>query len=580
VSRTAIARRLLALLRPMAGLMTVSAGARVINQGLGVAIPAVAGAGVIGFITNSSVWSFALILVVMSLAKGSARYIEQFTAHAVAFRLLSRLRVDTYRHAVPLAPADLEDERTGDLVARVIGDIDRVEPFYAHTIGPVASAITVPVLAAIGLAIFVDPIMGAIFLPFPLLMVSVVPWARARRVGALSTSVREQSGELSAVFTDSIQGAREVAVFGADETVKTRLGGLTGHGSAIRRELARVSAVRTGLNDLIAGAAVVLVGLAGLSRFDTGVIDLAGLAAAITVSWVGTTPARALEQVVPDLEEALAAASRLFDLADREPSVSEPVTAVGRPEDASVAFENVGVAYPRSDIRALDQIDATIEEGSYVAVVGPSGSGKSTLVELLPRFRDPSAGRVVVGGVDVSQMGSADLRRHVTLVPQRPDIFFGTLADNLLLARPDAGEDELWNALERAALGDWARSLERGLESTIGELGETMSGGERQRLAIARVFLRDPSVLILDEATSQLDPATEAEVLGQIARERGKRTVIVVAHRLETVIHADQILVLDRASLVERGTHAQLLDSEGVYARLWQRHLDVVAEPA
>lgn len=579
MSRVAVARRLLALLRPLAPLMTVSAGARVINQSLGVAIPAVAAAGVIGFVTGGPLGGFALLLVVLALVKGVARYIEQFTAHAVAFRLLSKLRVDTFRHVVPLAPAGLEEERTGDLVARVIGDIDKIEPFYAHTIGPLASSITVPVLAAIGLAVWVDPIIGAVFLPFPLLMVTVIPWARARRVAALSASAREEAGEVGAVFTDSIQGARELAVFRAEETVKTHIQELTATGSALRRDLAGVSAVRTGMADLLAGAAVVVVALVGLSQFDGDLIDLAGLAVAVTVSWVGTTPARALEQVVPDLEQALAAAARLFDLADREPPVNEPASPVGRPEDGSVRFDKVVVAYPRSDAKALDQIDVAIESGSYVALVGPSGSGKSTLVELLVRFRDPSEGRVVMGDVDVTQLGSAALRRHVSLVPQRPDIFFGTLADNLRLARPDADEDELWLALDRAALGDWARSLDRGLEATIGELGETMSGGQRQRLAIARAFLRDPAILVLDEATSELDSATEEVVLGEIAKERGRRTVIVVAHRIDTVIDADEILVLDRGSLVERGTHSQLLANDSVYARLWQRHLDVVPEP-
>lgn len=578
MTRRQVAGRLLTLLRPLAPLMAVSASARVVNQGLGVVIPAVAAALVVSFATGSGVGGFISLLAGLAVIKGTFRYLEQFTGHAVAFRLLSELRVDTFRNVVPLAPAGLEEERTGDLVARVIGDIDRVEPFYAHTIAPLASAVTVPILAAAGLAIWVDPVVATVFVAFPLSIVLAAPWVAARRVADLSAEMREEGGETTALFTDSVQGAREVAVFRARDEVADRVAQQSRTGTTVRRSLARLSAWRSGLTDLSAGLAVVAVTAVGAARFDAGIIDLAALAAAIVVAWVGTTPAGVLVDIVPDLEEALAAANRLFDLSDREPPVEDPIRPVPPGQSGSVSWKDVTVRYPRSDQTALDGITAFIEENRYMAVVGPSGSGKSTLVELLVRFRDPDRGRVQLGGTDIKSMEPGQLREAVMLVPQRPDIFYGTIADNLRLGKENATDAELLEALDRAALGSWITSLEKGLATPTGELGETMSGGQRQRLAIARAFLRDPSVLILDEATSELDVETERHVLDEIARERGERTLIVVAHRLESVIDADEILVLDNGRLVERGSHADLSEAGGVYSGLWRRYLDLMLE--
>jgi ABC-type multidrug transport system fused ATPase/permease subunit len=451
-----------------------------------------------------------------------------------------------------------------------------VEPFYAHTIAPFVSAIAVPALAAGGLALWVDPALAAVFAPFPLVIALVPPWIRARRVADLSRDARAQSGETAAMFTDAVQGAREVAIFKASAIMSARIEDRSRAMAATRRSLSHVSAGRVGLADLLAGGAVVAMLAIAAMRLDEGLIDISGLAAAVVISWVGTAPARAIEEIVPDLEQALAAAGRLFELADREPSV--PPSDVDRaPEGGGVAYEGVRIQFARTDISALTDIDAAIQDRSFVAVVGPSGSGKSTMVELLARFRDPVAGRILLGGVDVRQIKESTLRKSVALVPQRPDIFYGTLAENLLLARPDATPKELWEALDRAQLETWARSLDAGLETHIGELGTTLSGGQRQRLAIARAFLRDPKLLILDEATSELDGPTERLILSELARERGRRTVIVVAHRLESIVDADEILVVDGGRLVEAGTHEALVSAGGVYSGLWQRHLDFIA---
>ncbi|HUF14682.1 MAG TPA: thiol reductant ABC exporter subunit CydC [Acidimicrobiia bacterium] len=577
MTRAQIVRRLVGVLRPLAPLMAVSVAARIVNQGLGVAIPGVAAGLVVGYVTRSGVGGLLALLAVMAALKGTFRYVEQFTGHAVAFRLLAELRIDTFRKIVPLAPAGLEEERTGDLVTRVVGDIDRVEPFFAHTIAPLAGAVVVPILAFLGMAIWVDPVVAAVFLPFPALMLLAAPWVSAGRVAKLSARAREQLGETAALFTDAVQGAREVAVFEAGDTMAARVERQSDAGASTRKALARISALRSGVGDLLAAAAVVAVAAIAADRFDADVIDLASLAAAVVVAWAGTTPVRALEGIVPDLEQAIAAAARIFALSDREPPVSSDSPADTGPSTGSVRFRKVTVEFEGATSPALVEVDADIAENSYVAVVGPSGSGKSTLVELLVRFRDPIGGTVEIGGMDIRQINRSRLRSEVMVVPQRPEIFYGTIAENLLMARPGATEAELWEALDRVELGSWARSLDNRLETIVGELGETLSGGQRQRLALARAFLRDPRILVLDEATSELDRETERVVLDELRREQGRRTLVVVAHRIESVVDADETLVLDRGVLVERGSHRDLIDSGGVYAGLWRQHLDVLA---
>ncbi|MDX1691270.1 MAG: thiol reductant ABC exporter subunit CydC [Acidimicrobiia bacterium] len=573
--RRAVIRRLLSMMRPLAPLMAVSSACRVVNQGLGVAIPAVAAVLVVRIATgDGTVAPMAWMLVGLALVKGLFRYLEQFTGHAVAFRLLSQLRDRAYRAIEPLAPAGLEGARTGDLVARVIGDVDRVEPFYAHTIAPVVGAVAVPGLAAVALAVAVDPAVGLVFLPFPAVAAFAAPWVASRRVAGLAADQRRAGGEAGAILTDAVQGSRELAVLDARDQMANRIGAAADTSERTRTALARIAALRSGLVDLVAGAAVVAVALVATSRFDAGAIDVGAVAASIVVAWVGMAPARVLEDIVPDLEQALAAAGRLFDLADRRPPVVGPSATDTVPVDGSVAFEDVTVRI--GDTTVLDGVDAAVPDRSFVAIVGPSGSGKSTLVELLVRFREPDRGRVLLGGADLRDLTDRTIRDTVALVPQRPELFYGSIGENLRLARSDATDADLWSVLERVGLEAWVRSLDDGLDAAVGELGDAMSGGQRQRLALARGLLREAAVLVVDEATSELDPASERRIVGVLDAERRRRTVVVVAHRLETITGADEILVVDGGRVAERGTHDELLERDGVYAGLWRRHRDVI----
>ncbi|HUG07306.1 MAG TPA: ABC transporter ATP-binding protein [Acidimicrobiia bacterium] len=563
-------RRLLTMLRPHRGLVVSSALFRIVNQGLGVAIPAVAVAYVIEVFEGSADMGSALLLLAgLALVKGAFRYLEQYSGHAVAFRLLAQLRSQVFRWLERLEPAMLGDERSGDLVARVSGDIDRVEPFYAHTIAPVVAAVVVPMLTLAGLAwVGGAPVVLALG-PFVVLYLALVPWIGWRRVAEAGPEVRQMSGEMAASVSDVVQGAQEVAVLHAGDRVLDRLRLAGGLKATRERALAKSSAWRSLVGGLVAAAGMLaVVGVGVVSG-----LGVQALAVAVVLAWTVMAPIRALEQIVPDTEQSLAAAARLFELEDL-PSQPwgglDPTAAEG-----GVRFEAVTVR--SGDTTLVEGVELEVPAGSFLGIVGPSGSGKSTLVQTLIRGRDPHAGRVMVAGRPVVDLSPSALSEMVALVPQRPDFFYGSLASNLRIASRDAGDAELTAALERARLGEWLASLEDGLETHLGEGGVGMSGGQLQRLAVARAFLRDPAVLVLDEATSELDGPTERALLDEVYSEWRRRTLVVVAHRMETVTNADRIAVMDRGRIVESGTHAELERAGGLYAALWERHRDMFA---
>ena len=574
-----VRRRLLTMLRPMRGLVIGSILCRIVNQGLGVAIPVIAAGSVVRIAMGSGPEPTALVLLLTGLAlvKGLFRYLEQFTGHAVAFQLLSKLRADTYRALEPLAPTGLEDDRSGDLVTRVIGDVDRIEPFFAHTIAPLAGAVIVPTLTVIGMGLATNWTLAATLVPF-LALVVALPWLRRRRVGELAPELRTASGAAAASLTDAGQGIREIVAFDAADRIVARLDRVEEPVATLRSQLARIAAVRTGLVDLVAAGAVVAVAVVGVAQMDTAALSLDGLAMALVAVWVVAVPARAVEEIAADLEQSLAAGRRIFELADRTPPIPDPGSGGPTPRGGAVRLDAVTVRHSPGAEPALDEVTLDLPERGLIGLVGPSGSGKSTLVDVLLRFRLPESGQVSIGGADLRSIPTAALRAHLAVVPQRPELFHGTIADNLRLADPGATERRLWSVLERVALADWVRGLDRNLETHVGELGDTMSGGQRQRLALARALLRPGAILILDEATSELDPGTERAVMATLGVVATRHTVLFVAHRLGAVTQADHIVVFDAGRVVEQGTHEELVADNGLYAGLWRRHTDA-AEP-
>ena len=586
MSRSEISRRLLRFGRPLLPVLVASTTFRVIQMSLGIALFAIGAWGVGTIVTDGAtraVGGVVAVMVGLAFVKALVRYLEQFTGHYVAFKLLAMLRNDFYRKVEPQAPAGLAGTHTGELLARVMKDIDRVEVFYAHTIAPSLAAAIVPVLALTAIGVWFDPLLAILLVPFLVGVGLLVPVWSNRAAADAATDLRLARGRLSQHLTDGIQGIREILAFGYGARRLAELRELGERATDAHARMSRMMAVRRGLNELLVGAGVVAVLVVGAGRVQSGVLSWVDLTVVLAIALLSFGPVLGVEEFIADLEQAFAGARRLWEVTDRPPTVTEVAAPVSAADlEPSLEFDDVVFAYPSAmpelTPNAVDGVSFEVARGSRVAVVGASGSGKSTLVSLLLRFWDVDRGAIRIGGADVRDLALADLRDLVAVVDQRTYLFNDTVADNLRLAAPDASQDELEAACRAAALHDTILAMPDGYDTVVGEMGERLSGGQRQRLAIARALLKDAPILVLDEATSQLDVHTEREVAEQLELLAEGRTTLVVAHRLSTIRDADAIVVMDRGRVLEVGRHSELLTAGGAYAALWARQATDVEE--
>ena len=508
------------------------------------------------------------VLVFVAALAGLLHWLESWVAHDMAFRLLADMRVDLYRKIDSLAPAFLLKRRAGDLVNLATHDVELVEYFYAHTVAPGFVAILVPTLVLTLLWQF-HWAMALVLLPF-LLLVALIPLVWRRHIDEQASASRALLGRLSAHLVENLQGLHEILSY--DYTVRRReqLLEVLGAHQSIRkqfyRDLSRQGAVSEAAAG-IGGAAVIVVGalLVQSGRLDPDYLPFLTLAA-----MAAFLPVSEIADVGRQLADTLGATRRLICVEEEPPAVVDapcrilPAAGGG----STVAFSRVGFCYDEGNRRAIDELDFEIEAGRAVALVGPSGAGKTTVAQLLLRFWDPDQGVIRIDGIDIREVAVDDLRRRIALVAQDTWLFNRTIRENLLLARPEASEADLARVLDQAEMSGFVSDLPEGLETRVGERGYALSGGQRQRLSIARAFLKDAPVLVLDEATSQLDAVSERAVHRSLSELMRNRTTLVIAHRLSTIRGADRILVLDAGRLVEAGSHQDLLRHRGLYARL------------
>ena len=585
MTRRQLSLRLLSITRRVLPPLAASIAARIVFLMIGIALFALGGWAVAGLASGESAWSIALIIVCaigLSLLKGLARYLEQFAGHFVAFHSLAMLRNYFYDQLEPQAPAGTDRLDSGDIMNRVTKDIDRVEVFFAHTLAPVTTAIIVPILTLAWMGTSVSWTLAAVLFPFLLVVGAVIPFLGAGSTARAARELREARGAIAAHVTDSVQGVREVLAFGAQERREAEMSAIEERIDSGLGVQGRWIALRRGLNQAAVAAGVVTVAFVAGSEYLAGALTLPQAGMAIGIAMGSFGPVLAVEEFAADLDQAFASAARVFAITDRAPVVADPTDP--KPlTPGDIEITDVTFAYPLEDtgIQAptvLDGVSIHIPAGKRTAIVGASGSGKSTLAALLTRTWDPASGTVTIGGTNVAEASLTDLRSTVAYAPQRPYLFNDTLRANLVLAAPGASDEDLTRALAAVDLTDWLASEKDGLDTVVGDMGERLSGGQRQRLALARALLRDAPIYILDEATSQVDPATEARVRAGIARVAGDATIVEIAHRISAVRDADLIIVMDAGRVVETGTYAELHARGGALAALEARETN--AQPS
>ena len=543
-------KRLLALARPVRWWIVLSAlssfAALAANVALMTAAPYLISRAAL--VTEFAALALAVTAVrLFAIARAALSYVERYTVHLAAFRVLTHLRVLVYQAVEPLAPAGLGSGRTGDLMARAVADIDTLDAFYVRGLAPPAAAALTTLLAC--------AILGALdlrlaFALFAFLAAAglAVPWAvrRASRPRA-SDVVRARAG-LFADVADDVTGLSDLLACGAEPV----FGGRVGEGSHRLgeglRALAFVRGAASAAGTTIAGLAATAVLMIAIPLVRGGGVEGVFLAAVPLVAIAAFEAVQPLGDAYREIELSRASAARTFEVLDAEPVVRDPSTPSAVPERASLEFREVGFGYEAGGPPVLEDVSFSVSPGEHVAIAGPSGCGKTTVTNLLLRLWDAGRGTVRIGGADVRSLRGDDVRARFGVVPQRIHLFNGTLRDNLLLADGAADDDEIVQACVRARLGLLLAALPDGLDTHIGEDGLRLSGGERQRVALARVFLKDAPVLILDEATANLDEDTESEVLASIRSFAEGRTIIVISHRPAALRLTDRVVTLSKTN--------------------------------
>jgi ATP-binding cassette subfamily C protein CydCD len=553
------------LVRPWRGKLAVVFLLGISNAAATVALGAMSAIVVGRVATHQSLTPALIALAILVPVSAFLTWCDSWLAHDLAFRLLAEMRIDMYQTLDPLAPAYLQRRRSGDLVSAVMGDVETIELFFAHTISPGFVAVLVPGAVLITLGVLAWP-LAAVLLPF-LLVVAATPFFGQRLAERMGAEVRGQLGDVNAHTVDSVQGLREIEAFNygparADEMEAN------GHRLArVQQHFMRQLSLQNGIIDIMTGLGTLAVLAAGASLVSQHTLGRSELPLATLLALAAFTPITNLATVSKQLAETLAAARRVFAVHD-EPVVVSDGPGADLTDAAAVHFEGVSFAYGPNEPQALRDVSFTVGAGQTVALVGRSGAGKTTAAHLLMRFWDPQSGRITLSGSDLRGFKLDDLRRQIAIVVQDTYLFNASLRENIALGRPGATEEQIIQASRMAYAHDFIMTLPNQYETTVGERGLQLSGGQRQRIAIARALLKDAPILILDEATSHLDAESERQVRTALETLIEGRTTLVIAHRLSTIRDADRIVVLDDGHVAEEGAHADLLARGGIYTQL------------
>jgi ATP-binding cassette subfamily C protein CydC len=565
--------RVLWLARPLRGRLILAVLAGAMATSCGIALLATSGFLLARASQHPNILAISIAVVAvrgLSIGRGVFRYAERLASHDAAFRILVDIRVRAFRRLERLAPAGLRTLRPGDLLARLVSDVDATQDLFLRGVVPPVAAVLAGTGAVIA-CLLILPASGLALVAGLLVAGALVPWlaaARARRTGQRLAPAR---GEFTAHFTDVLSGAADLHAFGAEEPAAARAADASAELARMERRAASGMGLGTGLSSgaagltvwAVLGLAVAATGTGGLTRVPLAVVTLTALAAFEAVT---ALPAAAIQ-----LGQARTSAARVTAVLDAPDPVRDPAAPRLLPAGpVPVRLRGAQVAYEPGGPLALDGVDLDLVPGRRVALIGPSGAGKSTVAAVLLRFCELSGGSATLDGAALSAYAADDVRTIIGGCAQDPHIFDTTIAGNLRLARPSATCEQLASAAGRAGLLPWITSLPLGWDTPVGAHGTAISGGQRQRLALARALLADPALMILDEPTAHLDPDSRRALTTDILAVTEGRATLLITHDLDGLDQVDEIVLLDHGRVAARGTHAELLRSGGLYRRMWR----------
>ena len=543
--------RLLRIAAPVKGTLAVSTLASILGN--------LAQMGIMGFgallllrcagWVEGSLWVFAGLMALSALLIVLGRYVEGVVSHAGAYKLLASMRVALFEKIRTLAPACLMDRQKGDILNIAVSDIETVEFFFAHTIGPLFTVIILPCVT-LGLALWFHPLFAAVLLPVYLVVSVVFPLIAVKAGRGVGLRYRTRLGELKSLVLESVYGLKDIQIFGfgparlAQVEEKNREINKAAHGLTLHRQtvssaptffvyLARILIIATASYLAVQG-----------SSHPVGTVVLSFVAAA---SFSST---QSLTMVVSSLLETYAAAERLFQIEDTQPQVTEPAHPKACGPIREICFDQVGFSYGGNPV--LRDFSLTLSGREKVGVMGESGVGKSTVLRLLLRFWNPQQGQITVNGIPIQEISLDELRRRIALLEQETFLTSGTLGENIALGKPDATREEIREAARQAGLADFIETLPQGYDTPMGEMGARLSGGERQRVGIARVLLLNPDVIVMDEPTSSLDVLHEKELLQTLEEACRDKLLLLVSHRPSTLTGCGRIVRLEQGRAVEQ----------------------------
>ncbi len=504
------------------------------------------------------------------IARGVFRYLERLVSHETTFRLLARFRVWFYRALEPLAPARLMRYRSGDLLGRLVSDVESLENIFIRVISPpfVAGLVVVLMWLLLGMFSLQFAWLLTAFLIFSGVGIPYLSYRLSRSTGQELSKVQAEMNNLS---IDAVQGMAELLVFGRANDHLEKLNAVNRRLVSLQRRLALIEGANEallGLSMNLAVGAILYVSIPHVSASLLNGIYLSVIVLGVMSAFEGVST---LPEAARFWEHSRQAAQRIFEIIDAPPTVVDPPEFIARPSRISLELEHLTFRYPEEPHPVLNDLSFTLPAGESLAIVGPSGAGKTTLIHLLLRFWDYREGTIRIGGKELRSLPQEEVRKMFSVVSQRSHLFTGTIRENLLLARPEASEAELIAAARRAEIHDFISRLPEGYDTEIGEMGMHLSGGERQRIVIARAILKNAPIFIFDEPTANLDALTEQKILKTLWKLNRDHTVLLITHRLVGLENVNRILVLLKGKIIEQGSHDELIAAPTFYRHLWEQ---------